>query len=198
MNEEELRLYFERQAALNAYALNLHPTSIGLDQGILSLEEMLAIQSQQTFNSGASSTSSTNSNPLIPPTKSSGPALSYDEVAVILRRTGFLKSRAVVMLAIAKGESGLKPTAIGDETIQTGKWGPSIGLWQVRTIKAETGKGTDRDITVLYDPDRNAKAAYAISGAGVYLKPWTIWKNGVYKKFMAEARAAIERAYRGR
>ena len=47
----------------------------------------------------------------------------------------------------------------GDRT-----WGPSVGLFQIRTLKAETGTGSDRDIQrLLNNPAEQVKAALNIS-----------------------------------
>jgi hypothetical protein len=66
--------------------------------------------------------------------------------------------------------------------LQDAKWGPSIGLWQIRSLKAESGTGSPRDATRLKDPRFNAQAMRAISGGGDSFTPWTTYKNGDYKK----------------
>lgn len=78
-------------------------------------------------------------------------------------------------IAIAFAESNGNPNAIGDVTRQTATWGPSYGLWQIRSLKAESGKGTVRDGTRLTDPVFNAKSMYSISHGGKDWGPWTTW-----------------------
>lgn len=78
-------------------------------------------------------------------------------------------------IAIALAESSGNPNATGDVGLQNATWGPSLGLWQIRSIKAESGKGSLRDATRLKDPTYNAKSMFAISGGGKKWGPWTTW-----------------------
>jgi hypothetical protein len=115
------------------------------------------------------------------------------DIYATLIAAGFSKSAAVTMTAISLAESGGNPTARGDLGLQTATWGPSYGLFQVRTLKAETGKGTDRDINALATSDlRQAQAAYAISGKGITFGPWSTYTSGSYRKFLAQAEAAAK------
>lgn len=86
-------------------------------------------------------------------------------------------------------ESSGDPGSTGDVSLQDSTWGPSLGLWQIRSIKAESGTGSIRDGSQLYDPGYNAHSAYILfKGQG--FKPWTTYTNGAYKKFLDAARAA--------
>lgn len=76
-------------------------------------------------------------------------------------------------IAIAKLESNWNTEAVGDTALQTDVWGPSIGLWQIRSLKAESGKGTVRDATRLKDPTFNAASMASISKNGTDFGPWT-------------------------
>lgn len=116
--------------------------------------------------------------------------LTYEQVYALARGAGLSPASAVIATAIAKGESGFRTDAVGDVGIQTSKWGPSVGLWQVRSVKAETGKGTARDITRLKDPAFNARAMAEISGLGKTWKPWSVWLHGTYKSYLSPATAA--------
>ena len=78
-------------------------------------------------------------------------------------------------IAVAMAESAGNPNAVGDTTLQNATWGPSFGLWQIRSLKAESGKGTTRDGTRLKDPAFNAKSMYAISNGGKNWQPWSVW-----------------------
>lgn len=78
--------------------------------------------------------------------------------------------------AIATAESGRLPTKLGDQALENAQWGPSVGLWQIRSLKAEKGKGTTRDQTKLTDPAFNAKAMVSISGGGSAFGAWTVTK----------------------
>lgn len=77
--------------------------------------------------------------------------------------------------AIALAESGGNPNAIGDVGLENATWGPSVGLWQIRSAKAETGKGSSRDVNQLKDPAFNAKSMFSISGGGKNWGPWSTW-----------------------
>jgi hypothetical protein len=76
--------------------------------------------------------------------------------------------------AIATAESGRDPSKLGDVALETATWGPSVGLWQVRSLKAEKGKGTSRDQDKLTDPTFNAKAMVEISKSGADWSPWSV------------------------
>lgn len=77
-----------------------------------------------------------------------------------------------VMLAIAKAESGLDPNATN-----VNKNGSSdIGIFQINSVHGY-------DDLSLFDPDTNIEAArkvYEKQG----LTAWTVFKTGVYKKFL--------------
>lgn len=77
-------------------------------------------------------------------------------------------------IAIAKAESGFNPTATNSSQV-TDKWGPAVGLWQIRSIKAESGTGSIRDAKALILPSFNAKAMFDISNGGKNWSPWQVW-----------------------
>lgn len=120
--------------------------------------------------------------------------LTFAQTYAYARQAGFDPASAVTITAIAMGESGLKTDNVGDEGLETAYWGPSVGLLQVRTVKSETGQGTDRDITKLSDPLQNLIAAYNISGHGKDFTPWTIYNNQTYKKYLGQASGAASGA----
>ncbi|RGC65004.1 hypothetical protein C5N14_30910 [Micromonospora sp. MW-13] len=112
------------------------------------------------------------------------------QVYAYARQAGFDPAAAVIMAAIAAGESGLNPGAVGDVSLQDATWGPSVGLTQIRTLKADTGTGRTRDITRLRDPLANLTAAYEISGGGRDWTPWTVYTSGKYRQYLGQAQAA--------
>lgn len=77
-------------------------------------------------------------------------------------------------IAVSIAESGGDPSKVGDLSLQDAKWGPSIGLWQIRSLKAENGKGTVRDGSKLKDPLFNAKSMVSISGSGSNWDAWSV------------------------
>jgi hypothetical protein len=116
--------------------------------------------------------------------------LTFSQVYNLARDAGLNPAAAVTATAIAKAESGLRTDAVGDVGLQDSKWGPSIGLWQVRSVKAESGKGTSRDGTRLADPAFNARSMVEISGGGTNWRPWSVFLHGSYRQFVDQAAAA--------
>lgn len=112
-----------------------------------------------------------------------------------LLAAGFNRANAIIMTAISLGESGGDDSAKGDIGIQTATWGPSYGLYQIRTLKDQTGKGTDRDITHLAGDDAaQADAAYSISHGGTDFSPWTVYTTGKYQQYLDQAQKAASAA----
>ena len=93
-------------------------------------------------------------------------------------------------VAIAIAESAGNSDAVGDVTLQNATWGPSYGLWQVRSLKAETGKGTIRDGTQLKNIVFNAKSMFSISSGGTNWSPWTTHRGLRYTAALPVAAAA--------
>lgn len=116
---------------------------------------------------------------------------SPSEIYQDLIQVGYSPAAAVVQLAIDLAESGGDDTAVGDVSLENNVWGPSYGFGQVRTVKADTGRGGDRDINWLAASDINqAKAEYDISGGGHNFAPWTTYTSGAYQKFLGQAQSA--------
>lgn len=101
---------------------------------------------------------------------------------------------AIIAVAIAKAESNFEETAVGDVHLQNETWGPSFGLWQVRSLKAEAGKGTTRDGTRLQEATFNAKSMSTISRGGTYWTPWSVYKSGAYERHLGMAYEAVREA----
>lgn len=113
------------------------------------------------------------------------------QIANALYQAGFRGEALVTMLATAMGESGWNAQATGDTTLTNGTWGPSVGVFQIRTLNAERGTGGWRDEQALRGSLlHQAKAAFAISNGGTNFGPWTIYSNGAYTQHMAAARQA--------
>lgn len=116
---------------------------------------------------------------------------SPEQVYALLIQAGFSPAGATTMTAIAGAESGYDDQNLGDVSLQNATWGPSVGLFQVRTQKAATGTGGFRDATWLAASDLNqAKAAYSISSGGTNFGPWTTFTSGKYQSFLAGAKKA--------
>jgi hypothetical protein len=121
------------------------------------------------------------------------PTLNQDQIVALLQRVGFKGESLNIAQAVARGESGWRTDAKGDIDLQNEKWGPSIGLFQVRCLWSEVGKGTPRDCSRLTDPEFNARAAYEISSGGQNWQPWTVFKTGTYKKYLTDVTTSIQK-----
>lgn len=114
--------------------------------------------------------------------------LTPGQVYTLARDAGFDPATATLMTAIAAGESGLRTDAEGDKGLTDSTWGPSIGLWQIRSIKAQTGTGGPRDASRLKDPAFNAASARSIyKGQG--LGAWSVYTSGAYRSHLGAATA---------
>jgi len=126
--------------------------------------------------------------------------LSAAQLYQINRQAGFDPAAAVIMTAIQLGESGGRSDALGDEDKTTAKWGPSVGISQVRSLRGELGTGGTRDAMRLTDPLFNARAAYSISSGGRTWTDWSVWNNrnnADYRKTWAANLAAAQAAAAG-
>lgn len=117
--------------------------------------------------------------------------LTIEQVAKVALDSGFTGEAAAIATAIAMGESSGRTDARGDTTITTGTWGPSIGLWQIRSLNADRGTGRQRDEIANLNPSTNGRNAFAISGGGANWRPWTVYTSGRYRAFLAQARMAV-------
>lgn len=121
------------------------------------------------------------------------PISAVIDTAKVARQAGFSGASLVMAVAIAGAESRFKATATGDQHLQTNKWGPSVGLWQIRTLTPDYLQMEPvRDINKLYSPLANAKAAYAISKQGTDWSPWSTYANKAYQEFETIAKEAID------
>lgn len=116
----------------------------------------------------------------------------FTRAAELALEAGFSPEDAVTAVAVAAGESSLRPDARGDVGLQTDKWGPSLGLWQVRSLNEQSGTGDARDPERLTDPQFNAQSAFEISGGGSNWQPWTVFREGIHQQYLDDARRAVE------
>lgn len=119
--------------------------------------------------------------------------LSAQDIYRQLTGAGFSPPAATVGTAVALAQSG------GDDAAATGPgdatWGPPYGLWGIRTLKADTGRGTARDVVTLAGDDAaQAQAAYAISRGGLNWGPWAAYTTGAYRAYLGQAQAAAGQA----
>ena len=103
---------------------------------------------------------------------------------------GFSGKALRTAYAVSIAESGGRSNAIGDKHLVDEKWGPSIGLFQIRSLKDwKAYNDPFRDAKRLPDPSYNTQAAYKKSKGGKNWKPWTTYTHGSYLKHLAEADA---------
>lgn len=106
---------------------------------------------------------------------------------------GFRGTGLITAIAIAIAESDLDPLAVGDVSLQTDKWGPSIGLFQIRSLKpAYLYMEPVRDATKLTDAAYNARAAFIISKKGTNFGPWSTFTQNIYTQHIAAASEAVK------
>jgi hypothetical protein len=118
-------------------------------------------------------------------------AISDAAIARHAHAAGFRGQALVTAVAVALAESGGRPGIRGDEGLQNSKWGPSIGLWQIRSLNADYGTGGQRDAKANLDPRTNAKHAFEISGRGHNFMPWSAYQFRRHVPFLPRAEAAV-------
>ena len=123
------------------------------------------------------------------------PKLSDREIARHVVNGGFTGDNRMIGVAVVLAESGGRSDARGDVGIQTSKWGPSIGLFQIRSLKSQKGSGGTRDELANLDPATNARHAHVVFvEAGNKWTPWSTFKHKTHEQFMDRARQAVEAA----
>lgn len=118
--------------------------------------------------------------------------LSPAQIYALARNAGLDLSPALIATAVALAESGGRTDAMGDLGLQNATWGPSVGLWQIRSLKSQSGTGQPRDATKLTDPVFNAKSMASISGTGSNFGPWSTFNNGSYKNHISAVIASLK------
>lgn len=120
---------------------------------------------------------------------------SKKAVLAALYKAGARGNQLVTLGAITEGESGRKIAAVGDVDIQTGDWGPSVSVFQIRTLKSQTGKGTTRDIKRASTLEGGALSAVELWNQSQERghdpgKPWTAYLKGWHGPHLASYTAA--------
>lgn len=108
-----------------------------------------------------------------------GSRMSVGDMKASALRAGFTGGDADKIAAISMAESGGDPYAANE------KGEHSYGITQINADahgpKALAARG---------DPDAAMRLAYEVSKGGTDFKPWTMFKNGQYQKYLAAASAA--------
>jgi len=117
--------------------------------------------------------------------------MNQDELKELMRRHGFAQTRQLTIgSAIALCESPIynadppeaDPYAVGDVALEDATWGPSIGLWMIRSLKADWGTGRPRDGKLLPDPEFNAATMRIIKTESNWW-PWTTFRSGAWRAY---------------
>ncbi|TJZ56818.1 N-acetylmuramoyl-L-alanine amidase [Streptomyces piniterrae] len=112
--------------------------------------------------------------------------MNLTELRTLATEVGFTGSDINIAAAVAMAESSGNPGAVGDENLVDNKWGPSFGLFQIRSLKHPeqfSPPDTLRIAGKLKDPVFNAKAAKAIKKAHGW-NQWSTFTSGAYRQFM--------------
>jgi hypothetical protein len=113
-----------------------------------------------------------------------------------LHAQGFRGKSLQTAFAVALAESGGRTKALGDEKIANKTYGPSMGVFQIRSLKdpKKYPGGQWRDGKRLFDPSFNVKAAWNISNEGQNWKAWSAYKNGSFSRYLDDAESAAKAA----
>jgi len=115
--------------------------------------------------------------------------LSPGQIASVVKQAGWPLAEIPMAVAIVLGESSGYTDSRGDVSLMNGTWGPSIGLFQIRSLNSQKGKGTTRDEIANLDPLTNARHALEIRKSQG-LAAWSVFNTGAYLKYMAKGLAA--------
>jgi hypothetical protein len=151
-------------------------------QQMLNLQRIVEAQNRAARMSGGTGGA--------PVSVKSGPTTSTKDLIRLGMSQGLDPEKAIVMAAIALGESGGRPTAHNPNR-STGD--NSFGLWQINMIDAlgpERARALGiKDYEQLKDPNVNDRAMKMIL-ASQGLNAWSVFRNGAHRQFLPEARRA--------
>ncbi|QHC25040.1 peptidoglycan-binding protein [Streptomyces sp. GS7] len=112
--------------------------------------------------------------------------MNLTELRALATQVGFTGSDINIAAAVAMAESRGDPAIVGDEGLADNKWGPSFGLFQIRSLRHPEQFSPPDSLRIagkLKDPVYNAKTAKAIKDAHGWSQ-WSTFTNGAYRKFM--------------
>jgi hypothetical protein len=115
--------------------------------------------------------------------------LSDAQIAGAAKSAGFSGNGLVIAVAVALAESSGNANAHNPVPPDN-----SYGLWQINMLgdmgparRKQFGLSSNSE---LFNPNTNAKAAYAISNGGKNWRPWSTYTAGLYLGYMPRARKA--------
>lgn len=116
-------------------------------------------------------------------------AVDTNNLKTVLRLVGWAEANLDMGQAIAQAESGAYSDAVGDITLIGEKYGPSIGLFQIRSLRSPQSFGGNdlyRYAWPLRNPFFNAAAALAITKGGTDFALWSTFTSGAYKPYLGQ------------
>lgn len=113
--------------------------------------------------------------------------LTPSQIAGFAQNAGFSGQDLITAVSIAMAESSGNPMAHGDQSLGSGRG--SFGLWQ---IYSDAHPEFGPDFTTLYDPQRNANAAFSVyRAAGNSFRPWSTFNGGQYTAYVQRVASAL-------
>ena len=127
-----------------------------------------------------------------------GKRYSPEQIIKIARKVGIPENLIPQFVAISIAENRTGETlAQGDLKLMDDKWGPSVGLMQIRSLKNPLTPGYTQADKLKFekklgDPEYNLRTAYEIykeQGFG----PWTTFNNDEYLNYLPEVEKLVVR-----
>ncbi|WP_435798369.1 peptidoglycan-binding protein [Streptomyces decoyicus] len=122
--------------------------------------------------------------------------MNLTELRALATQVGFTGSDINIAAAVAMAESRGDPAAVGDEGLADNKWGPSFGLFQIRSLRHPERFPPPDALRIpgkLKDPLYNAKTAKAIKDAHTHgWNQWSTFTSGAYRQHMDGGSAPFE------
>jgi len=122
--------------------------------------------------------------------------LTAEQIGMVAWNAGFGRDAPTLAraIAVALAESGGNPRAHNGNA---GTGDNSYGLWQINMLGA-MGPARRKVFGLtsneeLFDPQKNANAAWGISNKGRNWTPWSVFKSGAYMRHMPVAEAAAKK-----
>lgn len=119
-----------------------------------------------------------------------GAPLSDRDLVFLAKSQGLNDEQAAIAAAVALGESGGITTAHNARPPDD-----SYGLWQINMLgnlgparRQQLGIATNE---ALFDPQVNARAMRVISNGGTNWRPWSVFTNGSYQRFLPRTQRAV-------
>lgn len=121
----------------------------------------------------------------------------------LLHAAGFRGHALDVACGIAIAESGgfangrwyVRAGAIGDVGLESAKWGPSVGCFQIRSLRhpfAYGGLDRRRIRSKLTSAPYNARTAFLFSGGGKNWGAWSTYHSGAYRRGIGKTGALVK------